>query len=341
MSLITSISEFREYISLDANTKWDSIKPYVKEAEQMYLVPLLGKAFYDEFHPLYLASVATPTPVPLSGDNAALLPYIQRALAYYSQLRAIPHLASTFGELGVRVHRGEDSDAAPRWKEEKLMLNALVSGDTHADNLLEFLEANASVSKYNTWYSSTANTINSGYLVWGTLVASRHIDISGSRRVFMQLRPTLQELERRFIPKLVGSDQYEELVTQLKTGTVSPENAALIIKLEGIVCKRALYMRLPFMQVSISADGVWLYSDTTEIRKRDFLAQREDIKALRHELMDGPLGYVADEDELRQFLLDNIDDYPLIKASTVYTVQPDPGPTWQPLNDVNKKHFGV
>lgn len=335
MPLITTIAEFKEYIAVDGNAKMATLLPYIKEAEKLYIVPLLDKEFYEEFLALYEAQEATP----LSAANTALLPYIQRCLAYYAQLQAIPHLSVTFGDLGIRQHRGEDSDAAPRWKEEKLQFNALENGDLHADLLLAFLEENA--GDYATWAASDANTLNSGFIVRSTAIASRHIDINNSRRVFLQLRATMQQLEARFIRKLISQAQYDELVAELKDEDVSANNLLLIEKIEPIVCKRALFMRLPYMRVSIGQDGIWLYSDVSELRGKEFLAAKEDIKALRCELMDGELGYLADEAELRQFILDNIENYPLIKSSTVYTVQPDPGPTWTPTNDENNKHFIV
>ena len=86
------------------------------------------------------------------------------------------------------------------------------------------------------------------------------------------------------------------------------------------------------MQVSIAADGIWLYSEVTDLRKKDFLASDMQIKNLRWELKDGEFGYCTDEEELRQFLLDNIDNYPLVKATGVYTSRPDPGPTWRTLD---------
>jgi hypothetical protein len=341
MGLITTIAEFKKYIAIDANTKMATLLPYIEEAEQLYIVDLLGKAFYDEFLPLYTASVAA-IPVPLSPDNAALLPYIQRCLAYYAQLQALPHLAVTFGDQGIRQHRGEDSDPAPRWQQEKLQFQALKNGDIHADKLLAFLEENASAIKYATWYGSTANTINSGYIVYGTSTASKHIDINGSRRVFLKLRNKIREIETRTIPKLISQEQYDQLVTELKAGNATEANKALVEKIEPIVCKRALYMQLPFMRVQINENGIFVYSGTDDIIKADKLAGDPDIKILRAQLMDEEeFGYMADENALRQFILDNIDDYPLIKDSTVYTVQPDPGPTWKPTNDPNNKHFSV
>lgn len=315
-----------------------TLSPYVNEAEQLYVIDLLGKEFYAEFLPLYTASVSE-TPTPLSPANAALLTYIQRCLAYYTQLLAIPHLAVTFGDLGVRQHRGEDSDAAPRWLIEKLQFQAHKNGDIHADKLLVFMEEN--MADYATWAASSANTKQSGYIVFGTAIASKHIDINQSRRVFMKLKAKLREIETRHIPKLISQEQYDELVAGLKANNLSTANKELVEKLEPIICKRALYLQLPFMRVQINENGIFIYSGTDDLIKHEHLATDADIKYLRQQLMDGEFGYLADEQELRQFILDNIDDYPLIKASPVYTVQPDPGPTWRPSNDPENKHFVV
>jgi hypothetical protein len=342
MSLITTIAEFKKYIAIDANTKWATIEPYVKEAEQLFILPLLGQSFYNYYHPLYVASM---TSTQLSPNNEKLLPYIQRALAYYSLLQSIPHLSGSFGELGIRQYRAEDSDAAPRWKEEKLQFNALKNGDIHADKLLEFLELNASAvaGNYEQWFADiVANTKMSGAIVYGTTVASKHIPINNSRRVFLQLKNKIREIETRFIPKLISKDQYDELVTQLQTGGMPSANKTLVGKLEPIISKRALYMQLPFMRVQINENGLFIYSGTDDIFKLGQLATKDEVKTLRDQLSDEEeFGYPADENELNQFILDNINDYPLIKASSVYTVQPVPGPTWAPLNDPCNKHFSV
>ena len=343
MPLITTISEFKKYVDIDANAKIDkSLAPYINEAEQLYLVELLGQAFYDEFAAAYAGSVAS-MPVPLSADNLALLPYIQRCVAYYAKFLAIPHLSVTFGDMGIRVNRGEDSDAAARWLIEKIQLECLKKGDTHADKLLEYLENNATNAKYATWFASDANTKNSGYIVYGTSIASKHINISKSRRIFLQLRNTMRDIESKFIVKQLGQAQYDEIVSQLKAGTVSTDNTKLIDRIQPIVCKRALEIRLPFLRVSIQSDGIWLYSDTnSELRDRGYLASEEDIDELQCELKDNDLtGYLSDEEELRQFILTNIETYPLIKATGVYTVQPVPGPTWTPRNERDTKFFST
>lgn len=337
MSLITTITEFKKYVAIDANSKIATLQPFINEAEELYVKPLLGQAFYDAFLPLYMASVA-PSPTALSPANAKLLPYIQRCLAYYTQWLAVDQLAITFGDMGMREHRAEESDPSPRWKQEKLQFNAMRSGDIHADKLLEFLEANA--GDYAAWASSTANTKKSGILVYNAAIASRHIDIGNSRRVYLKLYPTICDVESRVLPRLVSKEQYEELVALLQAGTgFTPEQEALVNKLEAIVSKRALYVHLPKMRISITDAGLFTYSGLDELHK--YFASDAEVKTLRHELADGEFGYKNDEAELQQFLEDNIDDYPLVKASAVYTVQPDPGPTFTPTNSIFNKHFIV
>lgn len=344
MSLITTIAEFKKYIAIDANTSMASLQPYIDEAEQLYVIPLLGQAFYDAYHAAYQAYINPPNTA-LSTQNAKILPYIQRCLAYYTQLLSIPHLAVTFGDMGARQHRGEDSDPAPRWLVEKLQFNALKNGDIYADRLLAFLEKNASAvaGNYEQWFAdSVANTKMSGFIVYSSAIASKYISINESRRVYLQLRNKIREIETRIIAKLIGKDQYDELVTQIKTGSVTAANALLLEKLEPIISKRALFMQLQFMRVQITENGLFVYSGTDDLYLLGQLATDADIKILKQQLLDeDEMGYLADENELRQFILDNIADFPLIKASPAYTVQPEPGPTWESKNDPDNKFFSV
>lgn len=328
----------KNYVAIDGNTKMATLTPHIVEAERVYLIPVLGKPFYDEFSAAYAADPGTP----MGAERTALLPYIQRSLAYYTQLVSQLHLSITFGELGTRQHRSDNSDPAPRWQQEKLQFQSLKNGDLHADKLLEFLEANATdINDYHTWLS-TAGTKNSGFIVYSTQVASKHIDIGDSRRVFLKLRPTLQEVERRMVPKWVGQAQYDDLVTKLKAGTTSTEDKALIEKIEPIVCKRALYMRLPFLRVQLTENGIFVYSGTDDLYLLGKLATAEEVKALRLQLIDSELGYLKDEENLRAFINEKIDDYPLIKASTAYTVTRTPGPNWNPIDPgPDDKYFAV
>jgi hypothetical protein len=338
MSLITTIEEIKKYIAIDGNSTMVTMQPYLDEAQQIYLVELLGQPFIDALQTAY--DSASGVVDDISDNNIkALFPYVQRAFSYYALLLAIPHLTVSVGDMGVRTDRSDESDPAPRWQIEKLQLHYLKNGDIHADKLLAHLEATATGSVFPSWFNSTFNTKNSGFIVYSTAIASRYISINNSRRVFLSIRNKIREIEQRSIPKLIGAAQYAELVAQLRGNNVSANNALLIGKLEPIISKQALYMQLPFMRVQVADNGIFLYSQTDEIFK-NLLASPADIKLLQQQLKEGDFGFDADIEDLRQFLLDNIDNYPLVKSTGVYTSRPVPGPTWQTLDPLpDDKYF--
>jgi hypothetical protein len=340
MSLITTISELKKYVSIDPNADIENWQPFINEAQSLYVNDLLSDAFVAELQAEYDDVNGDAEALPTDLKN--LFPYLQRTLAYYTILLGIPHLTVTVGDMGIREHNNAESMSASRWKEEKIQLHALTQGDIHADKLLEYLEDKSNLTAYATWVASASNTSRSGLLVSNTRIANQHIRINNSRRLFKKLLPVLETIETRSLPKLVGQQQYDELVDQLKNNTLSANNAKLVAKLQPLVAKRALYENLPYLQVSIGTDGIWLYTEVADLRKKDFLATDSQIKAMRLQLMDGEFGYLSDEQELRQFLLDNIDNYPLVKTTGVYTSRPDPGPTWRtPDPEPNDKYFAV
>lgn len=339
MPLITTITEYRNYVAIDKNMVADTLVPYRNEAELTYMRELLGEAFYNELANAYAA--ASNNIANMSAPQQALMPYVQRVLTHYTLLLALPLLQTHIGEMGLRQDRNEHSDPAPRWMQEKMLMSTLRAADQHADKLLEYLEGVA--ASFPTWEISTANTKKSGYIVYSTPIAAKHIDINNSRRIFLKLWPKIKDIESKYVCRLIGNDQYAEITAQLIAGTLSANNKKLTDLIEPIVAKRALFMQLPFMRIQLDAGGVFVYSGTDELIKPNQLASDADIKILRHQLMDAKeFGYLHDEEQLNQFLMDNIDTYSLVKASGVYTSRPDPGPTWRPAPpEPNDKFFAV
>lgn len=339
MSLITTIAEFKNYVSVDINTDMSSLLPFVTEAELLYIKPLLGAAFYDE-----LVADYDPDITEMTADNQAVMPFVQRSLAYYAAYLSVPQIGVAVGDMGIQMQSGQDSIPAPRWKIEQLQMNYIQQADTHAEKLLQFLEENASVTKYNNWYSNLeVNTKMSGSLVPSARIASQYIDINESRRIFLKMKRRITEVEQRYVKRMICQDQYDAMVTEIQSGTISAEVSVLIEALRPYVCKMALYLTLPGIRVQISHDGLTLWSYNDGVISKDGAPsnRKEELKAYLESLSTGELGYKADEAEIRQFITDNIADYPLIAASPCYTVQTSPGPSWQVTNSESNKHFSV
>jgi hypothetical protein len=342
--LITTLNEIRQFIPIDQNLNIQSIEPSIAEAEELYIKPVLG-AYYPILTDAYATSMGTGEDEEPDADAMALLPLVQRSLAYYALYLSVENLGSNVGDMGIQQQNGRDSMPAPRWKVQALQMKYLTSADRFADNFLAYLEDQATTEKYSEWYTdSTANTSISGYIVHSTRIASKYIDINESRRIFLRLKKRIREVERTEVKRLICTDQYEEILEQLANtgeGELSEANRALLDKLEPYIAKRALYLTIPSLAISLTHEGLTLYSSNDSVVSKAVATgkEKEDyMKALR---LAEWSGYEADEEELRKFIADNINDYPLIEASPCWTARPDPAPRYKPDNDISNKHFSV
>lgn len=338
--LLKSISELRQYIPVDENMDFATVQPAVEEAEQLFIKDLLGAYYpiYQGLYDTYYAALPTAATPPL----AALMPYVQRALAYYTMYLSVENLGVNIGDIGIQQQSGQNSQPAPRWKVRALQLKYLMQADRFADQLLEFLENTASGALYAEWFTDVvANTKMAGAIVYSTKIASQYIDINNSRRVFLRLKKRINEIEQHNIKRLICKDQYDELVTQIKTGSLTSENSALIAILEGYISKRALYLTLPSLAVQVSHEGITMFSSNDSVVSEQLAGTRQ-IEDLMRSLKNAEWnGFDDDENKIRQFIEDNISDYPLIEASPCWTGKADPGPKFSPDNDPCNKHFSV
>jgi hypothetical protein len=340
MALFRTTAEVKQYIAIDVNMKFNTIKPALEDAEENFIKPLLGNAFYTAFAADYAGALVVPTN--LTVNNQALLPFIQRALAFYAAFYMIDEVGVNVGDLGVQQQYNQNSQPAPAFKVNALKMKYITSADRAADKLLDYLEQNASATKYNEWFSDIdANTAMTGAIVYKTSIASKYIDINESRRVFLRLKKRIKDIEASYIKRLICTDQYEEVLTQLRTGSLTSINEKLVAKLEPIIAKKALYLTMPSLAISVEAEGLLMYSSNDSVVQKQ-IAGSEEKKLLMCNLKEGDFGYEADEEELDAFLAENIADYPLISASPCWTNRPTDGNLkYSPDNDPCNKHFSV
>lgn len=346
MTFFKTIDEFRKYVIVDANMPFELMEPFIKDAQELFIEDLLGDLYqviltdYRD-HTTDDGSNGTGVPTPMDPDNWTLLPYIQKPLAYYAAFLALPQLGGSLGSSGVQEQYSGNSRPAPRYKIRDLQLQYINQGDRFADVLLEFLEQEASVSKYNDWFADIdANTAMQGYIVYSTAIASRHIDINESRRLFLRLKKRIIEIEKNDVKRMMCTDQYDEIVTQIKAGTLTTANKDLIALIEPYISKKALFLTIPSVRISITDEGITIHSSNDSVVQKT-AAVREDVKDLLCSLKDGEYGYDSDWDKINQFIIENIEDYPLIKASPCWTSKNTTDPKYQVDNDRCNKHFSV
>lgn len=106
IELPTIINEeyFKQYSPIPDNYNIKEIKPFFKVAEQLWVMPLLGQALYDEL----LEQVCTNDVTP---ENSTLLlvvyPYLSFAICY----EALPFISYHFSQVGVTKGKSDNSDS--------------------------------------------------------------------------------------------------------------------------------------------------------------------------------------------------------------------------------------
>lgn len=106
IELPTLINEeyFKQYSPIPDNYNIKEIKPFFKVAEQLWVMPLLGQALYDELIEQVCANEITP-------ENSTLLlviyPYLSFAICY----EALPFISYHFSQVGVTKGKSDNSDS--------------------------------------------------------------------------------------------------------------------------------------------------------------------------------------------------------------------------------------
>ena len=106
IELPTIINEeyFKQYSPVPENYNTKEIKPFFKVTEQLWVLPLIGQALYDELLEQVCANEITP-------ENSTLLlviyPYLSFAICYES----LPFISYHFSQVGVTKGKSDNSDS--------------------------------------------------------------------------------------------------------------------------------------------------------------------------------------------------------------------------------------
>lgn len=201
-TLITSVTDIKEYVSINKNVDWESIKPYVLQAERKYIKSLLGEVLYDDY--------CTTTPA----DNE-LLAYnlLKEASANLSWFLYLPLANVQVSDSGIAVQQGDNFKAADWWQIRDLRKSFLEAGFNAIDEALKIMEANE--ADFSPWETTEGYTIFKQLFVKRAETFNRWFNINNSRQTFLALRPYLLESHHQYF------------TANLNNATITTINAAV------------------------------------------------------------------------------------------------------------------
>lgn len=332
--LLKTIAELKTYIpTLNKNTAWETMRPMVEHAERKYIIQLISQAQYDALNTAYNAAPQT-----LTAHQLLLLPYVQKALAYYAFFEALPMLGAMVSDMGVTEQSSSEGTATPtrQWVFNQLRDNVISTADYAADALLSFLEINH--ADYPLWKASTSYTITKALYITSVADFEAHIPLGGSKRVWLNIRPFVQLAEIEYIITAISQSLHDDLKAKILLTPATPLSAAyatLLLKIQRTLAWLALYRALPFQAVQFTP-GVGITSvSTSDGHTAKSAADRQRYETAVTAATSVGMSCLRD---LKKYLDDHCSDYPLYEFGDF---ENDNQPSYSLPENAGKRSFMV
>tara|TARA_R110002096_G_C14661308_1_gene728013 strand:+ start:15496 stop:16434 length:939 start_codon:yes stop_codon:yes gene_type:complete len=201
-TLLKTIDDVKKYVSVSKNTKWESLEPYVLQADRKYIKNLVGDLIYDDY-------AATE---PTDAKQKQVFELLREASANLAWFIYLPLANVNVTDGGISVNSGEDYKAAEWWQIRDLRRSLLDAGLMALDEALKIMEANE--TDFITWTATESYTVFNELFVKKTETFDRWFSINTSRKTFLALRPAMLECYHQYFAKVFNA----ATIATIKTG---------------------------------------------------------------------------------------------------------------------------
>jgi hypothetical protein len=154
------------------------------------------------------------------------------------------------------------------------------------------------------------------------------VPVSKNLQLNDDIEAVLDDARLKYMRPILGGPQYDELVQQVDSNTVTPANQALLEVLYKALAYYTMHEALPYVQFRVRDAGVGTFGGAN---------YSADMQA--YELVRRQLGETAELHRRRveEFLQENIAAYPLFRENMLYCAN-NTGPLVRPSKG-NGKHI--
>jgi len=304
--LLNSLDDIKQYITVSVTSSFQSIEPYIKRAERKYIVPTISQPQYDELD----------NGSSLSSKQEDALNLLQEATAFLAYYLYIPELQVHISDQGINIITSEHKKTAFPWQIQKLEEHWFTTGMDLLEEALILMENNR--TEFTKWENSDAFTIFRDHFIATADEFESIYPIQGSRRMFLKLKPIMKQVEEDAINPVLCDDLYDEVLKQIKDQNLSSKNKKLLPYIKNAIVYKTIEQAIGELAVDVTPNGLTLTST---------MAQNENVKETKPANTGRLTAYQenaknkADKylKQLKQYLNNKVDTYPLYKNSDCYT----------------------
>ena len=204
--LIDNLSQVLTAASINVSNSIENWFPYIDEAQESFIKPVLGNVLYDQLQDLMALDPVPPDDGTTTEKMAELLAMLRKPLALYALWLGADEFGVSISSQGIQVIETPTHKTAPQYRVQNLKENWIRRANTSLDLVLKFLDEHT--EDYPGYDPQDADLF-----IRGTLEFNSEVDIRESRRVFVSLKPIIRSVEKKYIRPTLSAELFDELKT--------------------------------------------------------------------------------------------------------------------------------
>jgi hypothetical protein len=303
--MLINNEDFQKSVKVSGAFEFSQVETEINSVQRNVIKFHLGATLHDELETAY---AAVPTE-----DQTKLLNLIHPVLSRLSLWMATDILNVHITDNGFQSSHSGDMKPAFEWQVRNAKNTLRKTGFSALEELLAFLEENQDT--YPDWESSEASNNSRDLIINSAKAFSDFVTVD--RNVFALICPLQKRIMRVTIKELLGTDLYDDIMTDIKTGAPNPDNLVLMEDLSVIAAHASYAEALEDLPVIVDGEGVHFFNSAFS---GNFSGKEPGDKSYIHQLVSKNKGIAKSAYEnLVCFLNENTDTYPLFLTSGNYT----------------------
>lgn len=240
------IATFKQYINVSFTFDINNHFPGLMEAEDDYLLPILGQTLFDE-----LKTQAAAAEV--ADEYKEIISLCRKVVAPLSVLLGISTRHIKIGDSGLKKTTAEGVDNVFSWEYREIKEELTEKAAKAIDRLWQYLFAHATALNWED--PSPIKTIFKS----GTDF-NNHYSLHQPHRIFPLLKPIIKKVEELFIWDAIGEDFYNELKVLESDGE---EETKCIDLLKSAIAHFTIYKAVNELSVKKTEHGLTVLLNKT------------------------------------------------------------------------------
>jgi len=224
MALVFNIAQIRLAYPIALSNTMATWKPFIEDAEQLFIRPILGDIVFTRFSDM---SAAVPDEFQIDESRPTegiFVQHLRKAVALYALHLGVDQLSVTISASGTQIIESDTHKPAPVFAVMNQKDIFLSRAHRQVDFCLEFLEKYPSLVGGSTMPENPCLFKNAAHF-------QKYCDIRSSRRVFISLLPVIANIEMKFIRPTLSNELYADIKSVIKSSVSLTSDYAQLLDL--------------------------------------------------------------------------------------------------------------